>query len=298
MSDEEQGESVKPDWVIIGASVAGSSHIRKDVPCQDAHTYAILGGGVAVVAVADGMGTAGQAGIGASLAVGAALNAAVRQLTGSGACPQNEASWVLLLRSCFASARSYLEEEAQMLNVSLRELGTTLLLAVAAPGWLAVAHIGDGAIVVQDDRGDIVTVAAPQSGEYANETYPLTLPQAMEVAEFNAWPVETIALALFTDGLQRLALHLPDFDPHPPFFEPLFRQLPGLSETDQVERAGQALADFLASERVASLSDDDLTLVLIGRRDDTGSSKEFDTGPASDFLGEENQRGDGGPGRS
>lgn len=254
---------------MIGASVTGASHLRNGLPCQDAHSFASLRDGIAIAAVADGMGSAAEAGIGSSLAVEVALMTATRRLKNS-SYPKNEDGWILFLRACFYAARTHLEEEARLLDLPVRELGTTLLLAVTVPGWLAVAHIGDGAIVAQDGSGALETVALPQSGEYANETFSLAQPEALDLAQFYSWPVQPTALALFSDGLQRLALRLPACDPHPPFFAPLFRQLSGLGTEDQVSRAEKALKDFLASDRVAAHSDDDCTLVLVGRREPAG----------------------------
>jgi hypothetical protein len=260
------------DWVIIGASVPGNRHQRLNVHCQDAHTHAILPGGVAVAAAADGLGSAALAEIASSLAVETAVDAVAESLAdkladGGGGYPQSAGGWLSILHGAFGQARARLEEVAAIQSCPLADLGTTLILVVAASGWLAVAHIGDGAVVALDTWGNLETVARPQNGQYINETFPLTLPDALEIAQYQVWQVEIQAVALLSDGLQRLALRLPSYDPHPPFFSPLFQQLSNLSSQEIADRAGQSLADFLASDRVTEHSDDDRTLVLIGRRE-------------------------------
>ena len=77
------------------------------------------------------------------------------------------------------------------------------------------------------------------------------------------------ALAIFTDGLQNLCLEAGSYAPYHPFFAPLFTQI--CAPLDPTE-AEAALVNFLQSERVTKRSDDDKTLVLLGRVDDTHST--------------------------
>jgi hypothetical protein len=87
----------------------------------------------------------------------------------------------------------------------------------------------------------------------------------INVAEFKACPVRVKALALMSDGMQPVSIHTADHTPHPPFFEPLFRQLPGVKD---LHKASQNLAEFMASDQICAHTDDDKTLVLIGRQRD------------------------------
>ena len=77
------------------------------------------------------------------------------------------------------------------------------------------------------------------------------------------------ALAIFTDGLQNLCLEAGSYAPYHPFFVPLFTQICAALDPTEAEAA---LVDFLQSERVTKRSDDDKTLVLLGRVDDTHST--------------------------
>ena len=66
-------------------------------------------------------------------------------------------------------------------------------------------------------------------------------------------------IAILSDGLQMLALKIPEYMPHAPFFSPLFRFVAEV--TDETE-AKEQLEAFLRSPRVRKRTDDDLTLLL------------------------------------
>ena len=61
-----------------------------------------------------------------------------------------------------------------------RAYATTLTCAVATDGGLAVAQIGDGIVVARQEDGELFAAVQPQHGEYANETFFLTMTDALE----------------------------------------------------------------------------------------------------------------------
>jgi hypothetical protein len=248
-------------WVVVGASVQGTSHIKIPLPCQDAHAYKAIDDSVLVAAVADGLGSAMYAQAGSQLAAACAVNYMEQAL--ATAVPGDEAAWVQLTRDCFLAACARLEEEAQKNQAPLRDYSTTLILAIVTPDWLVTGHIGDGAAVASLEDGGLVLASQPQNEEYVNVTFPLTMPDMINVAEFKACLIKVKALALMTDGMQHVSIHTADNTPHPPFFEPLFRQLPGVKD---MHKASQNLAEFMASDQICAHTDDDKTLVLIGRQ--------------------------------
>jgi hypothetical protein len=248
-------------WVVIGASVQGTSHIRLSLPCQDTHAYKIINDATLVAAVADGLGTAACSQVGAKLAAAYAITYLEQVL--ARVTPSDAEAWTKLVKECFLAARAKLEEEAQQSQTALREYGTTLVLAILTPDWLVTGQIGDGAVVAILEDNRLALVSLPQNDEYLNVTYPLTMPEMEKYADFKAWPVKVKALALMSDGMQYVSIRSADHSPHPPFFEPLFRQLPGVRG---MQKASRNLADFMASGQISSRSDDDKTLVLIGRQ--------------------------------
>jgi hypothetical protein len=248
-----------PDWVLIGATTQGSHHLLEGSSCQDAQAYLSINKTL-LVAIADGLGTALYAQQGAQLAVQTAIHAAGDLL--AAAVPARDADWLELLHQTLLETRTRLEEEAHRIGAPLADFGTTLIFVILTHDWLAAAHLGDGAVVLLDAKGDFLTILPPQNGEYANETFSLTLPDSLERVVYHVRQVNLQALGLLTDGLQRLSIHQADGSPHGPFFAPLFQQLPGISDPT---KAAHSLAGFLASEKVQKLTGDDKTLILIGK---------------------------------
>ncbi|MFN8444285.1 MAG: PP2C family serine/threonine-protein phosphatase [Caldilineaceae bacterium] len=247
-------------WQLLSASVAGSSHLRTQLPCQDAHCLASLAGGEMLCAVADGLGSAALSDQGAQLAVQVALDSLTTTLQMG--LPESETERETAMRSAFASARNSLQEKATAANQPLRDYATTLIVAVLSKGWLGVAHLGDGAVVAHFENEPLCTISPPMRGEYANETMPLTSPDALASVRYQARSGNMLGVSIFSDGLQNLCLDAATGEPYEPFFAPLFAQL---AQPIEPESARQSLIDFLQSERVCKRSDDDKTLVLLRR---------------------------------
>ncbi len=246
-------------WRTVGVSSQGTSHLKTGDPCQDAHDFRVLSCGTLVVAVADGAGTARLAEIGASLAVKTVLESVCSELevtTGA----RTDAEWQALLTNAVTGSLRILEEEATARDAALRDFACTLAIAVVRPGeQVAALQIGDGAVVAQEEDGEVFVVTRPAPSEYLNETTFLVSPGAVDGASFVVRHGDIARLAALTDGLQMLALRMPDGDPHPGFFDPLFRFV--AAEKDP-ESAKVSLQAFLNSSRVRERADDDLTLFL------------------------------------
>ena len=251
-------------WVVGGASVAGASHERTGLPCQDSMSYRVSGD-VLIAAVADGAGSASLSDVGSSVAADTCVRMAeLLILEEHNHAPHSLHETCLgpIVAAVVEEARRELQAEAGRRGVDVRQLATTLLLAIHTSSILAVGQIGDGAVVVSDGRGVFNTWITPQrDGEYANQTNFLTSSNAMSDLEVR---VERLGpgdarLALLTDGLQNVSLNSSDNSPHTPFFAPMFSWL--LSQTDE-DSAARNLAAFLKSPQVTNRADDDLTLLL------------------------------------
>jgi serine/threonine protein phosphatase PrpC len=245
-------------WRVVSASVSGTSHQNRGQPCQDAYHWEILPEGVLVAAVADGAGSAALGEVGATVATQTAVET-IRTHKDKLRSLKNDTDWQLLLTDAIKAARIAVEAEATARQVKLRDLASTLILVVATPELVAAVQIGDGAAVLGDRQGNIIALTAPQSGEYINETTFLTSPNPVEKAQMTVRKAATAQVAVFSDGLQMLALKMPECTPHTPFFAPLFRFVEGT--IDQTEAKAQ-LEEFLRSSRVTQRTDDDLTLLL------------------------------------
>lgn len=246
-------------WRVVPASVAGTSHQQRGLPCQDYHYWEILAPGILVAAVADGAGSATLAEVGSQVAAGAAVEAISQKYSDLHVATEDEASWQQLLLHGLEVARLSVTAEAAVRDTQVRELATTLILVVATPQLVAAAQVGDGAAVIQDRQNNLITLTAPQSGEFINETTFLIANDALSKAQVTVWQGQPTQLAVFSDGLQLLALQMSDGIPYQPFFAPLFRF--AAEATDEGE-ARQQLQQFLSSERVTQRTDDDVTLFL------------------------------------
>ncbi|MBP0001730.1 MAG: protein phosphatase 2C domain-containing protein [Cyanobacteria bacterium SID2] len=271
-------------WRVFATSVCGTSHQRRGQPCQDAHCWKRSANGVLIAAVADGAGSATRSIEGAKRAVEASiefltdidftqfnpaapvpladseltidLSEAENSETGNS---ETKTELETILAGALSTARNAVNAEAKSHSIDVREFASTLISIVATSDWVAVAQIGDGAAVVRDSEEQSIALTQPQQGEYANQTTFLTSDNALETAQIEIWQGTPTHLALFSDGLQRLALEMPEGKPFDRFFNPLFQFV--TQNTDETEGSTQ-LATFLQSPRVTQRTDDDLTLLL------------------------------------
>lgn len=260
------------NWQAIGASVVGSGHLRRGVPCQDAH-HIISNDDFVIAAVADGLGSAVRSHEGATLAV-KSVSARLASILTSGTRPANDSEWSDVMRVSFGSARDVLFQAASSQQISPKDLATTLIVVAIGEGWMACAQIGDGAVTAHFHDRAIQVISAPQRGEYANETFPLTAPDALERMYCRSLFESPLATAIFTDGLQGLCMNESKNMAFEPFFTPLFT---AVSRPLDASEAAGALVDFLSSERVCRRTDDDKTLVLIGKLDHSPISGALNT---------------------
>lgn len=243
------------EWRVVAASVRGKSHEKTGQLCQDAHNWQQLPSGVLVAAVADGAGSAALGEVGAAVAAETAVATIFQQ----GMLEYDATTLKLILTEALKDGLKAVEAVALKHQKPIWDFATTLILAIATSKWVAVAQIGDGAVIVGESDGNLTAIATPQSGEFINETTFLTSPDALETAQINVWQGNPTQIAMFSDGLQMLALKMPQSTPHAPFFSPLFRFV---EQTTDPTAAKEQLEGFLRSPRVTERTDDDLTLLL------------------------------------
>jgi hypothetical protein len=248
-------------WKLLYQSVLGTAHRRTGQPCQDRCRVRQARCGeetVLVLACADGAGSAALSAVGAGRACRTITNLIAASLERGLAVGQIDPATVA---GWYRRTRAVLEVEAQGRGEMLRQLASTLLVAVVGESAARFAQIGDGAIVILDgDRYRVVFW--PQSGEYANATHFLTdqgWEQSLTMAALNARVDE---LALLSDGLQALCLNYAARAAHGPFFAPMFRPLRAASCGANLLKE---LRQFLDSPRVNERTDDDKTLILATR---------------------------------
>lgn len=210
-----------------------------------------------MVAVADGAGSASLSQIGSARAALASVDW-VSELMAEQP-PDTDLEWREMLLAAMQTAHESVLAAAAKRKVVPRELATTLIVVVATPNLVAAAQVGDGAAVVMTDAQNLITITSPQSGEYINETTFFTSPNYLDVVQFGLWRGQVKGTAALSDGLQLLALRMPEATPHPAFFAPLFRLV---ADSEDIWDAQEQFQRFLRSDRIKQRADDDLTLVM------------------------------------
>lgn len=248
-------------WRYVAATATGTSHLKTGRGCDDRAAGSIVEHRTLIAAVADGAGSAQHAARGAELAVVAALESLTRDAL------HQTADYEHRVGVAATAAREAIFRAADEAGAPAREFACTLLLVALGPDGGAALQIGDGAIIVGDDGADWSWVFWPQHGEYANTTRFVTDDDAPDVWMVGALNASIVDVALFSDGLERLALEHASQSAHAPFFRPLFRALAAVEhETEQLQTA---LETFLHSPDVTARTDDDTSLVLATLRTGT-----------------------------
>jgi hypothetical protein len=249
-------------WKMLWRSARGTSHERSGQPCQDYADCKVVFVGstpLLIATCADGAGSASHSQIGARLACTAFLNVASAALEDGLRISAIDRQ---LMLGWYETARARLSFEACISNFESRDFACTLLTAIVSTESATFSQLGDGAIVV-DDGEAYSPVFWPQSGEYANTTNFITGADLEDGLEFRLLDRPVKDLAIFTDGLQPLALHYATRTAHSPFFAPMFESLRQVAETESLEGPLRA---FLNSEPVNTRTDDDKTIVLATRK--------------------------------
>jgi len=234
------------------------------IPCEDRFLIQPVRFGARsclVIAVSDGAGSAAHGSEGAAWAVRHFLENAVAYL-GSGntidrLTRRTVGGWLVALQDDLC-------RRADASDTSPSEFSATLLGAIIDSQSFALCQVGDGAIVVEWE-GIHNVVFWPQSGEYANQTSFVTSTGVEDTFEFLCSRGAIHEIAVFTDGLQALALSSKDKTAFDPFFSPLFRSLRRELPGEASSTLQGALERFLNSARVNARTNDDKCIALASR---------------------------------
>lgn len=252
-------------WRIAFATSLGTSHQKTGTPCQDAADCIVLdlpdGSEALVAAVSDGAGTASRSDIGASLAV---QHFITHFSDAAKARPDLTAIDRPFVDDWFDEVRDIIHARSTKDGSDVKEYACTILGVVVGSGSAVFVQLGDGAIVVPDDKsGHYAWVFWPQHGEYANSTYFVTQDGAEAMLQFRTGPAVD-EVAVFSDGIERLVLDMSAKSVYSPAFRPIFEWLVGTTP-DRAGAPSAALAAYLGSDHVNKRTDDDKSLVMASR---------------------------------
>ncbi|MBN3951333.1 MAG: protein phosphatase 2C domain-containing protein [Nostoc sp. NMS7] len=256
------------NWKAIGRSAIGTSHENQGIVCQDYGDYRIFQDVIIVGAVADGAGSAKHSDVGAKLAVETVLKC----FSDINESPQKEEELEpgyskglskeeaqKLFATIVKKAIAKLHEQAAKENYSVNDLACTLLVFLATPDWFAAMQIGDGFIGMRSQDSEYQLLFQTDKGEFANETTFITSANAVKEMQVKVISEKQEFICASTDGLEKVAIRLSDWEAFSPFFKPLEEFL---HEPVNGEDEDKYLMQFLNSERLNSRTDDDKTLLL------------------------------------
>ena len=227
--------NLKTLWSGFSASIIGSGHIKRGLPCQDASS--VVTGPRPALIVCDGRGSASRSQDGAS--------AAVRDFTSQ--CAVFEPLLATILDADEADAgrweqfcrilyRTLMQTKLNLSaehNVPEKEFDFTVAAAVIGTNWIGCFQVGDGAIVLRQD-GIVETAFSPDKGEFANQTHFLRK-NGEAKGKFHAKlfsAKENSGIAITSDGPEHLMFHIATMTPGK-IFSMLFDDMQSGSLTKQ-----------------------------------------------------------------
>lgn len=188
----------KMRWNAVVARAVGRSHKALQKPCEDA-VGKQANSRLAVIALADGAGSAKHASKGADIAVAATINFLRRHFHRlvQGGYAIRHVEMLTYVRKAIAKA-------AVNHGVSIREFASTLLFAASDGIHLLIGQVGDGRVGVRSvHTGQWISAIEPSRGEYANETcFITTQGSGMRLSIVVLPSADFDACALMSDGAE------------------------------------------------------------------------------------------------
>lgn len=206
----------------------------------------------------DGAGSATFGGQGAWIACRIFVGAARKHFEASADMPSDDQCWAWL-----DEVRDRIAQAARSRATSSRQFAATLVAVIASDVETVVLHVGDGAAVLQIE-GEWLASSWPENGEYASTTFFVT---DDPVARLRITRIgRATAVAVFTDGIERLVLDYASKRPHAPFFDGIIRPIAQAQGQGRNRDLAASLARYLDSDAINERTDDDKSLILAYRR--------------------------------
>ena len=198
--------------------------------------------------VSDGAGSVPYGAEGAHLMVSEGMNF----LKNHAPAPEAFQSWV---PSFLETLNDQLKQRAG--GHSVHAYACTLIVFCATPIHVWAAQVGDGFLVVGNDRSDYSLLLLGEKGEHLNETHFMSEEQL--TIQQTAFEGAVDFIAASTDGLEPVAIDRKGGKAHGGFFQP-FHDF--LRENPEAEDLKGELKGFLESKRLKDRIRDDRTLLI------------------------------------
>lgn len=249
-------------WNMIGCSVAGTHHIAAEKPCEDALNWRLCnykGGDALICAVSDGAGSAANAAMASAYTVQQVIALLESHLASSGAI--NEAG----IYEVAEEVQQGIMQMAEEAGTNISDFYSTLAGAIVTDSQAAFFQVGDGAIAIENGTGQLRPVWLPEFGEFYNVTDFIGAEDGVARMKVAVLETNINELAIFTDGIQLLAINFEQQSIHQPFFTGFFHHLRQATTQEQLGYLQTQLKHYLSSEAINNRTDDDKTLFLATR---------------------------------
>ncbi|HEY9681020.1 MAG TPA: PP2C family serine/threonine-protein phosphatase [Oculatellaceae cyanobacterium] len=249
-------------WTWAAASCRGTSHIKRNVRRQDAYScsYGTTDGQTLIAIVSDGAGSAVMGGEGASLICRTLMTRARQFDFSQEELPTDETLWEWI-----NAARQRIKQAAEARDLHARDFAATVIMAISSGANTLVAHCGDGSAVVRYEETDEWTALSwPSQGQYASSTFFVTDNPEPKL-NISRCDTRVSALAVFSDGIERLALDMAAQKPFKPFFDGMIRPIASTEAQGCDQNLSMQLSRYLSGDAVNARTDDDKTLILAVR---------------------------------
>jgi hypothetical protein len=212
-------------------------------------------------AVSDGAGSALCGGQGASL-VCRSISVLVRaHFHNHHSLPSNEQ-----LEEWLDRTRDLIFAVAAKRAMMPRDFASTLICLISDGRETIVAHVGDGCAVAKvTESEEWIALSWPDHGEYASTTFFVSDEGGVKL-RITRHVGEISAIALLSDGLERLALDFSTNVPFKKFFDGVISPLTASSIVGKDRDLCAKLKSYLAGSAVIARTDDDKSLILAVRR--------------------------------
>jgi hypothetical protein len=251
-------------WCWVGACSTGSSHVRAGLGCDDRAAcleFLDANRSALVAVVSDGAGSAHYGSLGSRAVVRQFIDAAFDFLRSSRPLSEIDEE---VGRAWMDGIRDKIFIIAERISASPRDLAATLVGVVAAKDHVVICHVGDGACAIRNaDDQEWQVPSWPSHGEYASTTYFVTDDPHPNLRVSHADGTFS-DVAIFSDGLERLALDFARQVAFKPFFDSMLKPLSGLTP-GRDRNLSIGLRRFLDSPLVTDRTDDDKSLIIARR---------------------------------
>ena len=214
-------------WKGFSASIPGSAHIRKDIPCQDA-SLVITGMRFAAI-VCDGCGSSTHSHYGAQAAVKIfRTQIAILEPIISSILDCEKTVLEAWRNFCRIICRTLIQiklELAEEYHLPEKEFDFTVAFAITGKKFIGCCQIGDGAIVLRQNNA-LLTAFKPSKGEFTNQTVFLRSGEdAKGKFQFGIYAAsENNGIAITSYGPAHIMFKLPEMSPGK-VFEAMFNDL-------------------------------------------------------------------------